>query len=284
MRRVGGWSQVIAAFRGAINRKRFYCQSADIRGKFPGGGLQWSAMNEVVNESVMTEQGSEPRWASRISVRTCDVLKRNMVPGLILQVFVIAVVGSYYLFEPVAAAFNQVARLKLTYGFAFSAVSTSFFGGLIPFLVQKSRPKYRKLMPTSHVWFFVILWAFKGMEVDLLYRCQAMMFGEGSSTWTLFRKTLFDQFIYVPLWGLTSCAIAMTWRQCGFSFGKTWDVLRDKRWWTDNLMVMMIPNWLIWVVAVVAIYCLPLALQLPVQNLVLCFWCILLIFLADDTM
>jgi hypothetical protein len=139
-------------------------------------------------------------------------------------------------------------------------------------------------MPTSHVWFFVILWGLKGMEVDLLYRCQVMMFGEGKDFVTLLSKTLFDQFIYVPIWGLTSCAIAMTWRQCGFNFGKTLRALSDKRWWTDSLMVMLVPNWLIWIVAVVAIYCLPLALQVPVQNLVLCFWCILLIFLSDESM
>jgi hypothetical protein len=243
-----------------------------------------AAMSELASESVVSDVMIERPWVGRMLVRTKDVLHRNLIPGLILQVFVIGVVGSYYLFEPVAVAFNHVADLKLKYGFAFSAVSTSLFGGLIPFLIQKARPKYRHLMPTSHVWFFVILWAFKGMEVDLLYRCQAKMFGEGKEVLTLLSKTVFDQLVYVPLWGLTSCAILMTWRQMNFNFGQTVGVLRNKRWWTDNLMAMLLPNWLIWIVAVVAIYCLPLALQLPVQNLVLCFWCILLIFLADETM
>ena len=240
--------------------------------------------SDPIGEAVVSDQIDDRPWLSRLMLRTRDVLRRNMIPGLILQVFVVAVVGSYYLFEPVAVAFNRVADFKDTYGFGFSAVSTAMFGGLIPFLVQKARPKYRHLMPTSHVWFFVILWALKGMEVDLLYRCQAMMFGTGKDMVTLVSRTLFDQLIYVPLWGLTSCAIAMTWRQCEFDFGKTISVLRQKRWWTDSLMLMLVPNWLIWIVAVVAIYCLPLALQLPVQNLVLCFWCILLIFLADESM
>ncbi len=246
--------------------------------------LQWVAMSEVAVDTVVPQDLDQRPWITRILSRAGDVLKRNLVPGLILQVFVIAVVSSYYTIEPIKAMFDEVAQIKLSYGFTFSAISTALFGGLIPFLVQKSRPKYRKLMPTSHVWFFVILWGLKGMEVDLLYRCQAMMFGEGKDFVTLLSKTVFDQLVYVPLWGLTSCAIVMTWRQCGFSFSRTKTVLSNKRWWTDNLMVMMLPNWLIWVVAVVAIYCLPLALQLPVQNLVLCFWCILLIFLADESM
>lgn len=240
--------------------------------------------SELTGEPVVSEMIDSRPWASRMLFRTRDVLKRNLIPGLILQVFVVGVVGSYYLFEPVKHLFDQIASVKLSYGFAFSAVSTAMFGGLIPFVIQKSRPKYRHLMPTSHIWFFVILWALKGMEVDLLYRCQAMMFGQGKDVVTLLSKTVFDQLIYVPLWGLTTCAIAMAWRQSGFSFSKTWAVLREKRWWTDNLMMMLLPNWLIWFVAVVAIYCLPLALQLPVQNLVLCFWCILLIFLADESM
>lgn len=240
--------------------------------------------SELTGDEVMSDAIDSRPWVSRMLCRTRDVLKRNMIPGLILQVFVVGVVSSYYLSEPIKTMFDQVAEVKLSYGFAFSAVSTALFGGLIPFLIQKARPKYRHLMPLGHVWFFVILWALKGMEVDLLYRCQAKVFGHGTDVVTLLSKTVFDQFVYVPLWGLTSCAIAMTWRQCGFDFGKTLTVLRDKRWWTDNLMVMMIPNWLIWIVAVIAIYCLPLALQLPVQNLVLCFWCILLIFLADESM
>lgn len=241
-------------------------------------------MSELVSENVVIDGTPELPWAGRMLARTKDVLKRNLIPGLILQVFVVLIVSSYYLIEPVKEAFDHVAALKQSYGFVFSAISTSIFGGLIPFLVQKSRPKYRHLMPTNHVWFFVILWALKGMEVDLLYRCQALMFGEGKAILTLLSKTVFDQLVYVPLWGLTSCAILMTWRQMQFDFGRTIEVLKDRRWWTDNLMAMMFPNWLIWIVAVVAIYCLPLALQLPVQNLVLCFWCILLIFLADETM
>ena len=135
--------------------------------------------SELTGEPVVSEMIDSRPWASRMLFRTRDVLKRNLIPGLILQVFVVGVVGSYYLFEPVKHLFDQIASVKLSYGFAFSAVSTAMFGGLIPFVIQKSRPKYRHLMPTSHIWFFVILWALKGMEVDLLYRCQAMMFGQG---------------------------------------------------------------------------------------------------------
>lgn len=240
--------------------------------------------NELASDAVVSEDLPQESWFLRIRIRTKDVLKRNLIPAIVLQIFVIGVVGGYFGIERVRTLFDQIAEVKQAYGFAFSAVSTAFFGGLIPFLVQKARPKYRHLMPTNHVWFFVILWALKGMEVDLLYRCQAMMFGNGSDIQTLICKVGFDAFIYVPLWGLTSCAIAMEWRQMGFNFTRTWKLLRGGSWWADKLMVMLIANWMIWLVAVTGIYCLPLGLQLPVQNMVLCFWCILLIFLADEEM
>ncbi|PCH86237.1 MAG: hypothetical protein COB88_08455, partial [Flavobacteriales bacterium] len=239
--------------------------------------------NQVAQDASELNVAEQP-WRSRMATRTREVLHRNMIPGVILQIFVITVVGSYYLSESVAGVFDQVALMKQTYGFYFSAVSTALFGGLIPFLVQKSRPKYRHLMPTSHVWFFLILWLLKGMEIDLLYRFQAMMFGSGKDILTVLYKVGFDSFIYVPLWGLTNCAIVMAWRQMGFNFGRTFVLLKQSRWWTDNLMAMLITNWMIWLVAVTGIYCLPLGLQLPVQNMVLCFWCILMIFLSDENM
>lgn len=240
-------------------------------------------MNQAVQDVSELNVVEQP-WRSRMAARTREVFRRNMIPGIILQFFVIAVVGGYYLVEPVTVFFNQIASMKQTYGFYFSAVSTAVFGGLIPFLVQKARPKYRHLMPTSHVWFFLILWSLKGIEIDLLYRGQAMMFGSGKDILTVLYKVGFDAFIYVPLWGLTSCAVAMAWRQMGFDFGRTFALLKQSRWWTDNMMAILIANWMIWLVAVAGIYCLPLGLQLPVQNIVLCFWCILLIFLSDENM
>jgi hypothetical protein len=39
-------------------------------------------------------------------------------------------------------------------------------------------------------------------------------------------------------------------------------------------------QWMVWIPAVSIIYCLPSALQIPLFNLVVCFWVLLLTFVS----
>ena len=44
--------------------------------------------------------------------------------------------------------------------------------------------------------------------------------------------------------------------------------------WNNYLLPLVVLNWMVWLPAVVVIYCLPVPLQLPIQNLVLCLFCL----------
>jgi len=44
----------------------------------------------------------------------------------------------------------------------------------------------------------------------------------------------------------------------------------------DRSLVVMVSIWAVWLPAVVIIYSFPSPLQLPLFNIVLCFWCLLL--------
>ncbi|MCM8526464.1 MAG: hypothetical protein NE327_08115, partial [Lentisphaeraceae bacterium] len=59
-------------------------------------------------------------------------IKVNLVPGIILQTFAVALVISYYNFEPIKNFCNEIAVLKTEYGYFFSALSTAVFGGFLP--------------------------------------------------------------------------------------------------------------------------------------------------------
>lgn len=215
--------------------------------------------------------------------RVHEVFKRNLLPGLVLQVFVIMVVGGYYLLEPVHAFFAQVAMVKQAWGMFYAGVSTAVFAGLIPFLIQKSRPKYRHLIPASHIVFFLVFWFLMGLVFDQLMRTQAALYGEQGNLTTLLYKTATDMLVFTPFIGLPVISISLLWRQNRFSFSRTWAMVSEKRWWSERYMSMLLANWMVWTIAISAIYSLPLPLQIPVQNLVMCFWCILLIFLTDAT-
>jgi hypothetical protein len=48
-----------------------------------------------------------------------------------------------------------------------------------------------------------------------------------------------------------------------------------------EVLPITVANVAVWVPAVVAVYLLPLPLQLPMQNLVLCLWALMLVFMTD---
>jgi hypothetical protein len=59
------------------------------------------------------------------------------VPGLILQGIALSLVILYYTLPAFKSALSSVEDLKSRMGLGFSAASTSLFGGVIPFLIQK---------------------------------------------------------------------------------------------------------------------------------------------------
>ena len=125
-----------------------------------------------------------------------------------------------------------------------------------------------------------LLWAYKGLEIDLFYHFQAWLFGTTLNFQTIAIKTICDQFMMVPLFGIVNVVLFYLWRDCGYSF-KTFFSRLGKNWYRRRILPVLIANWVIWIPAVAMIYSLPVCLQLPVQNLILCFWVLILMFFAN---
>ena len=206
--------------------------------------------------------------------------RANAVPGVVLSVFAVALLLAYWYVGPVHEALEKLGRFKVQTGYAFSAISTALFGGLIPGLVQRVRPRLRATMPWPALWFLTAIWGIKGMEVDLLYRLQAMWFGDDRQLSTILPKIALDMGLYCPLWAVPTTVLCYAFKDAGFSWRRTAAPLRELglgRWYLERVLPVAVSNWAVWVPAVCVIYCLPLALQLPMQNLVLCFWSLLLV-------
>jgi len=101
-------------------------------------------------------------------------IKVNLIPGLILQTFAVALLIMYYNVDAVKTLCNDIADLKTSYGYLFSGISTAIFGGLLPTLFMIYRGNIKKVFWLSHGLFFFLFWFYKGMEVDFLYRMQAV--------------------------------------------------------------------------------------------------------------
>ncbi len=213
--------------------------------------------------------------------RIAVALRRNLLPGLILQAVAVALVGAYYLCPASRPAFDLLAELKQRYGLFYSLLATSLFGGVIPFAVLLAKGEFGGSGTGREFAFYTLFWAAKGIEVDLFYRLQGMLFGNGHDLRTILIKTAVDQFLYVTLWAAPGLALIFLWKEQGFSLRRTRSRL-DRHFFLLQIPSVTIANWFIWIPAVAMIYSMPPPLQIPMFNLVLCFFVLLLAFLTTE--
>lgn len=225
----------------------------------------------------MNPAGSAPQpWRESLAAA-----RANLAPGLVLQAFALLVLLAYFFHGPSHHALDALAALKTRWGWRYSLAATSLFGGLIPFLVMRMNRGIRAATPLSHGLFFLLFWAEKGVEVDFFYRFQGWLFGNHADIGTVAAKVLFDQLVYSVIWSTPTALIAFRWKDSGFRFGS----LPPARWIPYLKAVMpkaLFGLWGVWIPAVTIIYCLPPALQIPLFNIVLCFYALLFTTLSRD--
>ncbi len=226
---------------------------------------------------------SKNRLAAAIATGLSSA-RENALPGLFLWVFASLIVGAYFLFEPVTQAFNALGRFKLRWGFLYSAISTAIFGGLIPSSISllMNRGRGLKLWPVASwkaIAFLSLFWAWKGVEVDALYRMQALVFGLGVDVRTIFFKVLVDMFLYNPLLAGWTQIVCYWFLEKAFrpapGEGRLFLAGLGPR-----LLTTLISTWGIWLPMVSLIYSMPASLQIPLFNIVLCFWGLMLASLS----
>ena len=202
--------------------------------------------------------------------------RANLLPGLVLQAFALAAVFGYYFYPATRAVCDQLSDLRNKTGVFFSIVSTGLCGGLIPLLYLKSVSATRAQMTWRQGMALTGFWSYKGVEVGLWYGFMAWSIGESSNLSIVATKTALDQFIYCPLWAVPETALFYFWCQTSFNTRAVVDDLRAPRWYARRILPMLCANFGVWLPLVCIIYALPTPLQLPLQNIVLCFFTLML--------
>ena len=234
----------------------------------------------LLPSACMNQPASESDAHRPLLQTIAAAIRANVIPAVVLQSAALAILLAYFFVPPVTGFFDTLAGLKERFGFGYSIVATAFAAGVLPLLLVHWQ-RDRKRSVTFGDWVFGIsVWGLKGIEIDLFYRVQALAFGEATDLRTIATKTLVDQIAYVPFWGMTSCLVAYAWHEAGWTAASLRNIFTI-RWLRETWLPAMAANWLVWIPAVVMIYCLPLSLQLPFQNIVLCFWVLILTFLTQ---
>lgn len=206
--------------------------------------------------------------------------RANLWPGFALQLAALALVLAYYRHDATRALLTRVAELRAETGFVSGMVSTGLFGGAIPFLFLRAQRGARPRYTWAQGAVLTAFWSYKGLEVELLYRGLARVVGTGVDVTTIAMKMLIDQFIYCPLIAVPPTVLCYTWVETHFNATVVAADVRAPGWYRRRVLPVLISNLGVWLPAVCIIYALPTPLQLPLQNLVLCFFTLMLAHMA----
>lgn len=202
--------------------------------------------------------------------------RANLLPGFILQAFALSVVLGYYFHPPTRDLFTRLADLRVRTGPLFGVLSTALFGGLLPLLYLKAVPSTRSRFTWTQGGALTLFWAYKGVEIALWYGAMAWGLGESTDVRTIAAKAVLDQFGYCPVWAIPSTAVFYFWCEHRFDARAVVADLRAPRWYARRVLPMLCANLGVWLPLVCIIYALPTQLQLPLQNIVLCFFTLML--------
>ena len=209
--------------------------------------------------------------------RIAAAARLNLIPALWLQGLTAATLLSYYFWPAARAVFEGLMALKLSWGAAYSFLTGALFAGMLPRLVMRWSGTERGPLG-AELLFGALFWGYRGVEVDYFYRLQAHWFGDDPTLQVVLCKTLVDQLLYSVFWAVPSIALAYAWKDAGYR----WKAMRahlDREFFTLRLPSVAVGNCMVWLPTVIAIYLLPLPLQLPVANLVSAFWVLLMVVL-----
>jgi hypothetical protein len=193
----------------------------------------------------------------------------------VLQVGALALVLAYYHHAPTREAVGRLAEWRSDVGLVYSVVSTAVFGGLLPLLFLRVIPASRGRYTRTQAVALVAFWGYKGIEIELWFRFMAFCFGDGVDARTILLKALVDQLVWSPAFAVIVTALAYEWIGAGFDARAVWRDVRAGAWYRRRVMAVLISSLGVWAPTCAIIFAMPTPLQLPLQNLVLCFYTLL---------
>jgi hypothetical protein len=211
-----------------------------------------------------------------------EAAKANAVPGFILQAAVLAILIAYYTSARFALGLDRLAHFKQQHGLAFVIGAGILAGAILPelfliFFFQKGklhRQNFRNLA------FTVPTWALDAVLVDLMYRANAILFGNVVTVSVVFAKICVDQLGYNPFLAAPGEVLVYEWKNNGFSWAS---VRRTFRWshYREKIVPTLLATWVVWAPLMAIIYSLPYPLQFPLFSLALTFWVLLLTYMTN---
>lgn len=213
-----------------------------------------------------------------------QALRRFWAPFVLIQIAAAALVVAYYQSPAVQAFSDEIGIWKLQFGLLFAAVGGFIAGGIIPEAAKILTGKVRRLDArwAGNMFFAGFVYMFVGVQVDLFYQLQTVMFGGGLDAKTILIKTAVDMGIFAPFLCMPSGVILFEWRSARYRPIGIWRCFRWT-WFRNRVIPALLPGWGFWIPFLLCLYALPAPLQLPFALLGEAAWSIIFIFIASQS-
>jgi hypothetical protein len=209
--------------------------------------------------------------------------RANVVPGLMVQGVMLAMLLAYYGYPPATRWLNDLAEVKTRWGYGYSALSGMVAGGVLPEIIRVivfQKGKWRRAN-TGNLVFAMAFWAVMGMIVDGFYRLQAVWFGDEATVAVVVKKVLVDQFLYNPIVAGPLTAVLYDLKNRGFRLGGASEFFTP-RYYREVIVPTLFANWGVWIPVVSILYSLPTSLQIPLLGLALSLWVMLYSWMSEQ--
>lgn len=196
------------------------------------------------------------------------------MPALALWTLSAATVGAYYFIPGAHAFFEGIARWQRTGGMLSAFASKAVMCGLLPGAFLAAMPAIRPRHLAMTVLSLVVWNGAWGVICDWIFRVQTLCFGSDLRLSTIVWKTVVDQFVVTPFLIAPASAVFFFWTGRDFSVAR---VRREwpPRFWLDLVAPNLLSNWCVWIPVAMAVFAMPLDLQIHVSGLFCAFWCLM---------
>lgn len=222
-----------------------------------------------------------PTWSLRVAAQPgIQAVKSYWAPFLLIQGLAACLVLAYYRFPAAQAATESLQQLKQGGGLAFSFISGAIAGGVLPqaakLVTGKARLDRAYLKDTL---FIAFVYSIVGVQVDLFYHLQGVLFGNGIDLRTLLSKNVLDMAVASPVVFIPTAIVLFEWRKASFSAPRLIGAF-GWEFYVAKVVPTLIPCWAFWIPMLFAVYAMPPNLQFPLAQLLEAAWCLLFVFMA----
>lgn len=227
-----------------------------------------------------------------VELRRKGALKRAFAPGalavrslagplIVIQVAAVLLVVGYYRSADLQAAAEKLAAVKVAGGLLFSFLAGALAGGAIPELAKLAMrriPRFDRPWLASAA-YTGLVFGIVGVQVDLFYQLQTIVFGSGNDARTLIVKTAVDMGVFTTLLSIPTAVLLFAWKRRRFRFAG-WGSAFTRRFYRTEIWPALLPCWAFWIPVLICVYAMPSNLQFCFAILAEAAWSMVFVFLV----